>query len=64
MACGQGAPSSLENLKGTLKTPLKSPVNESFHPESGPEFARLHRSSRAIRLDVSQREPPIFCTSA
>ena len=23
-----------------------------------------HRSSRAIRLDVSQRRPPIFCTSA
>jgi len=21
-----------------------------------------HRSSRAIRLDVSQRRPPIFCT--
>ena len=24
----------------------------------------VHRSSRAIRLDVSQRRPPIFCTSA
>jgi hypothetical protein len=41
------------------------------HRSHQPPIARMHlvalipahRSSRAIRLDVSQRRPPIFCTS-
>ena len=40
-------------------------ISSSSSPVGVGRIAALcpHRSSRAIRLDVSQRPPPIFCTS-
>ena len=38
---------------------VMKPAENDFSRRRPPQ-----RSSRAIRLDVSQRLPPIFCTSA
>jgi hypothetical protein len=49
------------DITGSYRIDLTKPPIARMHLVA---LMPAHRSSRAIKLDVSQRRPPIFCTSA